>query len=138
LPLPRNPAVLDHKIAPRDIEFLRRLVEQRLACRRAGLPDLDAAVLDREAAEGGPLIRSEQGIASPRASRACIGTPSSSAAICVSAVSVPVPRSTLPEYTVTTPLLSMATKPSTRSEATVFGPKVFGSMAASAAFGASA
>jgi hypothetical protein len=32
----------------------------------------------------------------------------------------------------------MATKPSTRSAATVFGPRSFGSMAAFAAFGASA
>src|SRR5207302_11505629 len=47
-----NPAVLDHKIAPGDLEFLRRLVEQRPARRRAGLPYLEAAVLDREAAEG--------------------------------------------------------------------------------------
>src|SRR2546422_380459 len=58
-----NPAVLDHKIAPGDVEFLRRLVEQRLSRRRAGLPDLHATSLDREAAEGGALIRSEQGIA---------------------------------------------------------------------------
>ena len=63
LPVAANPAVLDREIAPGDAEFLRRPVEQRLARRRAGLPDLDAAVLDREAAEGGALIRGEQGIA---------------------------------------------------------------------------
>ena len=42
-----------------------------------------------------------------------IGTDNSSAAICASAVRTPVPRSTLPEYTVTKPLASMARKPST-------------------------
>ena len=47
------------------------------------------------------------------------GTDNSSAAICVIAVRSPVPRSTLPEKTVTLPLASMATKPSTWSSATV-------------------
>jgi hypothetical protein len=42
-----------------------------------------------------------------------IGTDNSSAAICAIAVWIPVPRSTLPEYTVTWPLASMARKPST-------------------------
>src|SRR5205814_5507503 len=49
-----NPAVLDREIAPGDAELLRRPVEQRLARRRAGLPDLDAAEARR------PQERSEE------------------------------------------------------------------------------
>src|SRR5258708_2852777 len=66
------------------------------------------------------------------------GTDNSSAAIWVSAVRTPVPRSTLPEKTVTLPAPSMARNPSTWSSATVFSFLAAAGEAASAAVAASA